>query len=110
MAMASMGHDDSALSPTFAPPDCSEDDDVIETADVISIEVAVAGRISPVVHRARASTASSPAHRRADSGCTCVPAMARDASPSLPSTQASRDVQRRLAARATSSAGWPARG
>ncbi|MDX3308208.1 hypothetical protein P1S61_03620 [Streptomyces sp. ME08-AFT2] len=49
MTMASMGHDDAALAWTFAPSDCAEDDDVIEavdvneTADVISIEVAVAG-------------------------------------------------------------------
>ncbi len=49
MTMASMGHDDAALARTFAPSDCAEDDDVIEavdvneTADVISIEVAVAG-------------------------------------------------------------------
>ncbi|MBC9723924.1 hypothetical protein [Streptomyces sp. TRM68367] len=86
-----MGHDDAALSWTFAPSDCAEEDDVIEavdvieTMDVISIEVAVAGRMSPVVHRARASTASSPAHRRAGDSRTRVLAMARDASPRRPS-------------------------
>lgn len=84
MTMSSMGHDGTAVS--WASARSAEEADGVEDMDMASMGTAMAGCASPVVHRARASTASSPAHRLADSGCTRVLAMARDASPRWPPT------------------------
>ncbi len=108
MTMASMEPTDPALSSASALSVRTEDtkdagdtgapgDDVIGAAGAVSIALigpmrfmgaAIAADMSPAPHRARASTASSPAHRRAADNRTRVLATARDASPCRPSSLA----------------------